>query len=142
MKDNELGLHTIEKTFKQKIEETNAKIYDGALRSGNRLEYEGTIIVLGDVNAGAEVISGENVIVLGVIRGLAHAGASGNREAIIVSNGIDAPQIRIADIVKELGNDNIEGTTEEASETKNVTVSEEKTIKKRAYIKSSKIILE
>lgn len=142
MKDNELGLHTIEKTFKQKIEETNAKIYDGALRSGNRLEYEGTIIVLGDVNAGAEVISGENVIVLGVIRGLAHAGASGNREAIIVANEIDAPQIRIADIVKELGNSDVEMQNEKASDNHDATVPEEKTIKKRAYIKSSKIILE
>lgn len=140
MKDKELGLHTIEKTFKQKIEETNAKIYDGALRSGNRLEYEGTIIVLGDVNAGAEVISGENVIVLGAIRGLAHAGASGNREAIIVANEIDAPQIRIADIVKELGND--EEIEKDNNTEKNDTIPAENNIKKRAYIKSSKIILE
>lgn len=125
----ELGLHIIEKTFSQKIEETKAKIYDASLRAGNRLEYEGTIIVLGDVNAGAEVISGENVIVLGVIRGLAHAGASGNREAIIVCNGIDAPQIRIADIVKEMGK------TEEVEGEENVK-------KKRAYIKRSQIILE
>lgn len=128
MKENELGLHNIEQTFRQKIEETNAKIYDGALRSGNRLEYEGTVIVLGDVNAGAEVIAGGNVIVLGIIRGLAHAGASGNKEAIIVANEIDAPQLRIADIVREM---------EKEEETE-----EEKTIKKRAYIKSSKIILE
>lgn len=142
MKDNELGLHTIEKTFKQKIEETNAKIYDGALRSGNRLEYEGTIIVIGDVNAGAEVISGGNVIVLGTIRGLAHAGASGNREAIIAANEIDAPQIRIADIVKELGNSDLEMQNDVTSETSGTTVSCEKVIKKRAYIKSSKIILE
>lgn len=126
----ELGLHIIEKTFSQKIEETKAKIYDGALRAGNRLEYEGTIIVLGDVNAGAEVISGENVIVLGTIRGLAHAGASGNKEAIIVCNEIDAPQIRIADIVKEMG------------KTEKTEGEEEKTKKKRAYIKRSQIILE
>lgn len=134
MKENELGLHSIEQTFRQKIEETNAKIYDGSLRSGNKLEHEGTIIVLGDVNAGAEVVSGENVIVLGVIRGLAHAGASGNREAIIVANEIGAPQVRIADIVKELGKEeNVEG---------NEGQEQGKTIKKRAYVKSNKIILE
>ena len=129
MKENELGLHSIEKTFRQKIEKTNAKIHDGSLRCGNKIEHEGTIIIIGDINAGAEVVSGENVIVLGVIRGLAHAGASGNREAIIVANEIDAPQVRIADIVRELGPEE----NEEA---------EEKTIKKRAYVKSSKIILE
>ncbi len=126
----ELGLHIIEKTFSQKIEETKAKICDGALRSGNKVEYEGTVIVLGDLNAGAEVISGENVIVLGAIRGLAHAGASGNREAIIVANEIDAPQVRIADIVKEIEKAEI------------VEGEEEKTKKKRAYIKRSQIILE
>ena len=126
----ELGLHIIEKTFSQKKEETKAKICDGALRSGNKVEYEGTVIVLGDLNAGAEVISGENVIVLGAIRGLAHAGASGNREAIIVANEIDAPQVRIADIVKEIEKAEI------------VEGEEEKTKKKRAYIKRSQIILE
>lgn len=125
----ELGLHIIEKTFSQKIEKTKAKIYDGSLRAGNRLEYEGTIIILGDLNAGAEAISGENVIVLGVIRGLAHAGATGNKEAIIVCNEIDAPQIRIADIVKELEK------TEEVE-------GEEKVKRKRAYIRRNQIILE
>lgn len=125
----ELGLHIIEKTFSQKIEETKSKICDGSLRSGNKVEYEGTVIVLGDLNAGAEVISGENIIVLGTIRGLAHAGASGNREAIIVANEIDAPQIRIADIVKEIEKT---GDGEGKDNTK----------KKRAYIKRNKMILE
>lgn len=125
----ELGLHNIEQTFRQKIEETKAKIYDGSLRSGNKIEYEGTVIILGDLNAGAEVISGENVIVLGILRGLAHAGASGNREAIIVAEQIDAPQLRIADIVKEMEKNDGE-------------IEQERTIKKRAYVKSSQIILE
>ena len=129
MKENELGLHSIEKTFRQKIEKTNAIIHDGSLRCGNKIEHEGTIIIIGDINAGAEVVSGENVIVLGAIRGLAHAGASGNRGAIIVANEIDAPQIRIADIVKEI-------EKEESVE------NEEKTIRKRAYIKNNKMILE
>lgn len=124
----ELGLHNIETTFRQKIEETKAKIYDDTLRSGNKIEYEGTVIILGDLNAGAEVISGENVIVLGTLRGLAHAGASGNKEAIIVAEAIDAPQLRIADIVKE-----IEKTEEDEEENKP---------KKRAYIKGSQIIIE
>jgi len=122
----ELGLHKIEKSFNQKIEESMTKIYDGALRSGNKIEYDGTVIILGDLNAGAEVIAKDNVIVLGTIRGLAHAGANGNKEAIIVANGILTPQLRIADMFLEL-------------EKKDV---EEETLKKRAYIKEDKIILE
>lgn len=125
MAESEMGLHKIEKSFTKEIEETKAKIYDGSLRSGNKIEFEGTIIVLGDINAGAEVIAGENVIALGTIRGLAHAGATGNKAAIIVANEILAPQLRIANIVKEIEKD------EEQTE-----------IKKRAYLKEEEIILE
>ena len=57
---------------------------------------------MGDLNGGAEVISGENIVVLGIIRGLAHAGAKGNKKAIIAANRIETPQIRIANIVKEV----------------------------------------
>lgn len=124
MSKMELGLHKIEKSFKRKIGETRSKIYDGSLRSGNKLEYGGTIIVIGDVNAGAEVIAGENVIVMGTIRGLAHAGAAGNKSAIIVANEIDAPQLRIADIVKEI-------------EKKDIAE-----CKKRAYVKVNQIVIE
>ena len=50
---------------------------------------------------GAEVIAGENIIVLGDLRGLAHAGAKGNKEAIIAASSIEAPQLRISNIIKE-----------------------------------------
>lgn len=63
--------------------------------------------MIGDVNAGAEVIAGENIIVLGELRGLAHAGAKGNRKAIIAANTIDCPQIRIADKIKEFEREEI-----------------------------------
>lgn len=125
MEKKELGLHKIEKSFTKKIEETKAKIYDGSVRSGNKIEYEGTVIIIGDINAGAEVIAGENVIVLGVIRGLAHAGATGNKAAKILANEILAPQLRIANIVKEIER-----------------LEEDTKIKKRAYIKVNEIILE
>ncbi len=127
MTENELGLHNIDKSFTKEIEETKAKIYDGSLRSGIKIEYDGTVVVLGDINAGSEVIAGENVIALGTIRGLAHAGATGNRAAIIIANEILAPQLRIADIVKEIEKKEDDEETE---------------IKKRAYIKENEIIIE
>ena len=43
----------------------------GSLRSGQRVEFEGSLVILGDVNAGAEVVAGENVVVVGILRGLA-----------------------------------------------------------------------
>lgn len=97
-----LGLHGIKRTFEQEIDNSETKFYKGSLRSGQKVEFEGSLVVLGDVNAGAEVIAGENIVVLGVLRGLAHAGAKGNKKAIIASNLIESPQIRISNIVKEM----------------------------------------
>lgn len=96
-----LGLHGIKKAFNKEIAVSETKFHRGALRSGQRIEYEGSLVVLGDVNAGAEVIAGENIVVLGILRGLAHAGARGNKEAIIAAASIEAPQIRISNIIKE-----------------------------------------
>ena len=96
-----LGLHGIKKAFNKEIAVSETKFHRGALRSGQRIEYEGSLVVLGDVNAGAEVIAGENIVVLGILRGLAHAGAKGNKEEIIAAASIEAPQIRISNIIKE-----------------------------------------
>lgn len=97
-----LGLHGIKKSFEQEINSSETKFYRGSLRSGKKIEYEGSIVIIGDVNGGAEVISGENIVVLGNLRGLAHAGAKGNKSAIIAAEAMDTAQIRIANIVKEL----------------------------------------
>ena len=58
--------------------------------------------VQADVNAGAEVIAGDNIIVQGNLRGLAHAGAKGNKDAIITAGNLEALQVRISNIVKEI----------------------------------------
>lgn len=103
-----LGLHGIKKTFYKEVATSETKFHKGSLRSGQRLEYEGSLVIIGDVNAGAEVIAGENIVILGILRGLAHAGAKGNKDAIIEASEIEAVQIRIADIVKEIEKDDEE----------------------------------
>lgn len=115
MEEKELGLHSIEKIFNKKVEKTRAKIFDGSLRSGNKLEYEGTLVITGDVNAGAEVVAGENVIIVGILRGLAHAGAKGNKKAIIASHRIECPQLRIANLLKEIEKEDVEDIKQFAS---------------------------
>lgn len=97
-----LGLSSIKKTYNKEIKVSETKYYKGALRSGQRVEFEGSIVIIGDVNAGAEVIAGGNIAVVGALRGLAHAGAKGNKEAIIATVSMEAPQVRIANIIKEL----------------------------------------
>ena len=100
-----LGLSSITRTFKQEIAISETKFHRGSLRSGQRLETEGSIVILGDVNSGAEVIASDNIVVLGNLRGLAHAGAKGNKKAIIAAGNLDTVQIRISNIVKEIDRD-------------------------------------
>lgn len=69
------------------------------LRSGQRIEFEGNVLVLGDVNPGAEVIASGDIIVLGKLRGTAHAGASGNQAAYIFAFQIHPVQLRIAGVI-------------------------------------------
>ena len=103
-----LGLHGIKKTFKKEIETSETKYYKGSLRSGQRIEFEGSIVILGDVNDGAEVIAEDNITVLGMLRGMAHAGAKGNEKALISAHVIESPQIRIASVIKERTRDEID----------------------------------
>lgn len=96
-----LGLHSITRSYKKDVGTSETIFHKGSLRSGQRLEVEGSLVIIGDVNAGAEVIAADNIAVIGTLRGLAHAGAKGNKEAIIAASTLDAVQIRISNIVKE-----------------------------------------
>ena len=100
-----LGLASIRKTFDQKIATSETKFHRGSLRSGQRMETEGSLVIIGDVNSGAEVVASDNIVVLGSLRGLAHAGAKGNKQAVIAAGVFDAVQVRIANIVKEINRD-------------------------------------
>ena len=96
-----LGLHDIKRTFKKDIEISETKFYKGSIRSWQRMEFEGSIVIIGDVNDGAEVIAEDNIAIVGNLRGMAHAGAKGNEKAIIAANIIESPQIRIASVIRE-----------------------------------------
>lgn len=72
------------------------KIINRTVRSGNSLDSTGSLIIMGDVNAGAELIANDDIIVIGNLRGVAHAGASGNENAVIWAQRILSPQLRIA----------------------------------------------
>ncbi|NMA96222.1 MAG: septum site-determining protein MinC [Clostridiales bacterium] len=80
-------------------DEGMTRFIKGTVRNGQRIFYEGNVVVLGDVNPGAEIIACGNVIVLGTLRGLAHAGATGNRDANIVCTRLQPTQIRIATLI-------------------------------------------
>ena len=66
------------------------------LRSGVRVEYAGHVVIVGDVNPGAEVIAGGSVLVWGRLRGVVHAGAEGNQSAVVCALDLSPTQLRIA----------------------------------------------
>ena len=80
----------------EKAAEDAAKWVKGPLRSGSRVTYEGDVVVMGDVNPGAEIIAGGSVIVWGRLRGVVHAGAQGNDQALVCALELAPTQLRIA----------------------------------------------
>ncbi len=66
------------------------------LRSGQKIQYPGHVTLLGDVNPGGEIVAGGNIVVWGAMRGLAHAGAYGDEEAVICALELQPSQLRIA----------------------------------------------
>jgi septum site-determining protein MinC len=74
-------------------------IHRGTLRSGDHLQSQGSVLLLGDVNPGARISAAGHVLVWGRLRGVAHAGVQGDRNAQIVALHLRPLQLRIADAV-------------------------------------------
>ena len=90
------------KTVEQKLMELSnntGQFYKGILRSGASLEFETSVIIIGDVNHGARIVSKGNIIVLGALKGNAFAGATGNTNSFVVALDMCPTQIRIADVI-------------------------------------------
>lgn len=90
-------------------------IHQGTLRSGDHLQSDGSVLLLGDLNPGARISAGAHVLVWGKLRGVAHAGRNGDRDARIVALQLRPLQLRIADAVARGPEDTPpEGLAEEA----------------------------
>lgn len=90
----------LSKTLEEHLMSLNCntgQFYKGSIRSGQVLEFDSSIIILGDVHAGAQVISTGNVIILGKLLGNAFAGASGKNDAFVIALSMNPTQIRIGD---------------------------------------------
>jgi septum site-determining protein MinC len=75
----------------------NALLLRETLRSGRSVWHEGDVVIVGDVNPGAEIIATGSVVVWGRLRGLVHAGAGGDAAAMICALDLNPTQLRIAD---------------------------------------------
>jgi septum site-determining protein MinC len=83
--------------FKPEEEASPGLLVPRTLRSGRLIRSDGHVVVLGDVNPGAEIIAAGDVIVWGVLRGMVHAGAMGNMRATVCALEMAPTQLRIAD---------------------------------------------
>lgn len=77
--------------------EAHALLVRRTVRSGQNIKYAGTIVILGDVNPGAQVIAEGDVIVWGKLRGVVHAGAAGDESAWVGALVLAPTQLRIGE---------------------------------------------
>lgn len=84
------------------------------VRNGQVINFDGDLLLLGDVNPGAIITSTGSIFVLGHLRGIAHAGVNGDKQAIIAAASLEPTQLRITDVISRPGEEWAEqkGTTE------------------------------
>lgn len=93
--------------IKEVTDEGSTKFYKGTLRSGHLLEFDGNVVVLGDVNPGATIKAKGNVIVLGYINGTVYVGDNEGTDAFVGAFSLNPIQIKIGNIIAKNPNSNI-----------------------------------
>lgn len=81
------------------------QFYKGTLRSGQVVESESSIIVMGDINPGAKVIARGNIVILGALKGYAYAGTGGNVHTFVAALEMNPMQIRIGEVLARNSDD-------------------------------------
>lgn len=87
--------------------EDRSLVIKRTLRSGQKVNFPGTVVVLGEVNPGAEIVAEGDIIVFGSLRGIAHAGAAGDRNAVVVAQRLAPTQLRIAGLISRAPDEEI-----------------------------------
>ena len=91
------------------VSQETALYVNRTMRSGTRVEFPGTVVVLGDVNPGAELVVDGSAIIWGRLRGAVHAGAAGDAEAVVCALEIAPMRLQIAGEVWDRSGGDAEG---------------------------------
>ena len=83
----------------EKLKENQVVRMVKMVRSGQVVETDGDLLLIGDVNPGGMVKATGNIYIMGALRGVAHAGVTGNRKKIVVAGQMRPSQLRIADLI-------------------------------------------
>ena len=101
-KEEEAGTEAAHSVFQSMLSRgSEALIIKNTCRSGEVVEYPGDVVVFGDVNPGAEIVAHGDIMVLGALRGMAHAGADGNLKATIFALNLESHRLQIGSCVGE-----------------------------------------
>ena len=92
-------IKTVPGYYEQGNLSSDGQFYKGTLRSGQSIDVENSIVIVGDVNPGADVVAGGNVVVLGCLKGSVAAGYPDNRSAFVLSLDMQPMQVRIGDLI-------------------------------------------
>jgi len=82
--------------------ESETAYFRSGLRSGQSIKYHGSIVIMGDVNPGSEVVAEGNVIVLGTLKGMAHAGSKGDHSCFVSALVLQPTQLRIGKLITHI----------------------------------------
>jgi septum site-determining protein MinC len=82
--------------------ESPTAYFRGGLRNGQCVKHAGSVVIMGDANAGSEIIAAGNVIVLGQLKGMAHAGCRGDASCFVSALTLRPTQLRIANIISNV----------------------------------------
>lgn len=111
----EAQLADIPVEYRQEAAGGQTLVVSRMLRSGQKIVFDGSVVIMGDVNPGAEVIAGGNITVQGTCRGLAHAGVNGDQSATITADRLVAGQLRIAGLIARAPDNQDEPTCRETA---------------------------
>lgn len=104
------------------IYEGRTKFLRRTIRSGQIINYQGNIVIIGDVNAGAEIYAGGNIIVLGSLKGYVHAGFGENDKAIVAAFYLQPEILQIANVMTRSPEDSIKPQYPEVARVKDNTI--------------------
>lgn len=99
VRQESLDIPLVQNNSNQNQELAEPLYLKNTIRSGEEICHPSSVIIFGDVNPGANIIAHGEIIVWGTLKGIAHAGATGNRQSVIMALRMEPTQVRIADLV-------------------------------------------
>lgn len=121
------NIYFLNKESNNKARNMDTILINRTIRSGQRIKYPDNIVVIGDVNPGAEVIAGGDILVIGNLRGVVHAGAAGSNQSQVIALKLQPTQLRIGNLITRAPDE---------------LTAPEPSVPERAYIKDGVIIVE